>query len=165
MRPLLLLALLVLPAACAVPNDGEDGEQTAAGTSRWVGTVAVVGSAPMNVAVVLRDDDPRAFNPYLTGPLVSELRRLSGLTVAVEGEEPERPGWIEVERYQVLSLDGDPVVAGVVERGEEGELVLRTSDGTRYPLSGAEGRVEPGWKIWVKGDPGLALSVYGVIRD
>ena len=58
-----------------VPTPVAGGEETVSGVVR------VVGSAPVNVQVVLQPETGRGLR--LTGPLTDELQRLAGVEVAV----------------------------------------------------------------------------------
>ncbi len=132
-----------------------DGEETSV-----TGTVRVVGSAPVNVQTVLQEGD--APSVRVTGPLTGEIERLSGARVTVWGRIAG--GAVEAERYEVVSVDGRPVVTGVVERAPGGGLQLRTDRGEVLRLDGADAHLRVGQKVWVQGPATVQLQSFGVIR-
>lgn len=170
-RALLLLIAAAL-AACAppaeVPPDSTPAparETTAA--ERLVGTVRVVGSAPINVQVVLQPENGRSVR--LTGPLQAELRELSGAEVAVTGAvgpapDPMVDRQIEVGDYEVLAVNGEPVVMGVVERRTSSWTILRTPAGEMVYLASAPEEMQVGQKVWVQGPRARIVQSYGVVR-
>lgn len=103
----------------------------------------------------------------LVGPLEGELRRLGGATVRVRGQpvgEATR-GRLEVRSYQVLSIDGQVPVVGILTlRG--GEPWVLGADTVRLEGGPPELRALGGAKVWVVGPRrGAALEVqsYGVL--
>lgn len=167
MRTVRALALLAAVAvvACAPRNDevpapGSGGGAAVQEDSRVVGQVSVVGSAPMNVRVVVRPDGggpPVA----VTGPLAEEVRRLGGARVEVRGRRSGAE--IEASDYDVVSVDGRPVVQGVVERAPDGTLQLRRRDGATVRLQGGTDPLRPGQKVWIQGPTTISVQTYGVI--
>jgi hypothetical protein len=168
--PGVLLAVVVVAAlplilmACAPRGPG--GGTAAAGDEvpgevRRTGTLAVVGSVPTERLVLRVEEGPPL---TLEGRWVAELRGLSGMRVAVEGRSAvdER---FEVERYEVVGVDGRPVISGTVEAGEGGRLHLRTPAGRVYHLQEPPSRLRPGQEIWVEVPPALRVQTYGVIRE
>lgn len=146
------------PAATATTTAGE----------ALVGTVRVVGSAPLNIRVVLQPDTGGSVQ--LTGPLAEELREMSGVVVAVSGPvSAATPGGlesraVEVTSYEIRAVDGEPVVTGTVE-GRTGEYVrLRTPSGELIYLANAPAELQPGQKIWVRGASSVIVQAYGTIR-
>ncbi|MDQ3388968.1 MAG: hypothetical protein M3483_05630 [Gemmatimonadota bacterium] len=124
------------------------------------GVVRVVGSAPVNVQVVVHEPSGRSLR--LDGPLAAEVGRLSGAEVEVWGDSAPRQG-IEVTGYELHSVDGAPATVGVVERAADGGLLLRTATGVMR-LSGGVGELRPGQKVWVQGPGTVQVQTYGVIR-
>lgn len=155
----LLLALLALasctPARPAPPAEAPSGR----GDTTVVGTVRVVGSAPVNVQVVVQDQ--AGHTTELTGPLVGEVRRLAGAVVAVTGRAEGRR--LEISRYEIRSVDGQPVVMGVVEKIQDGYAYLRTPDGKLVYLAGGIQQLRVGQKVWAQGPSTLHVQSYGVI--
>lgn len=140
MRALLPLALAVL-AGCPPPAPRAQEPE------RLAGRVAVVGSAPMNVRLSLRTADGRGV--FLEGPAAAELRALGGVEVEVEGRM--EGGVFQARGYRVVSVDGRPVLVGVVEAAPGGGLQLRLADGAAVRLAGGADRLRAGQKVWVQG--------------
>ncbi|HEX2095347.1 MAG TPA: hypothetical protein VHG28_23325 [Longimicrobiaceae bacterium] len=155
-----LLALAVALGACAprTPAPGPGAPQTA--EDRVVGTVRVTGSLPVDVQVNVQEPGGRFVR--VTGPLAAEVRRLSGAVVEVWGR-PAAGGAIEAAGYEVRSVDGAPVVMGMVERAAEGGFQLRRRDGSVVRLTGATSQLRVGQKVWVQGASTVQVQSYGVI--
>lgn len=163
---LLALALAACTAQAPEPPDSAPAPPVGA-ADRLVGTVHVVGSAPVNVKVVLRPGE--GGDVQLVGPLSEELRRLAGAEVAVRGPlgsapDPLADRQVRVDDYEILSVDGEPVLSGTVE-GRSGDwLLLRTPQGELVYLGGATSQLSPGQKVWVKGPRSVIVQTYGVVR-
>lgn len=163
-----LLALL-LAAAC-VPQNGETNSTPAvrpAGmdTVHVRGTVAVVGSTPVDVAVVIRGEDGETSR--IDGPLAEEIGRLARAVVEVTGTQQRDPRYgyvVYASHYDVRSVDGRPVITGVVELAPDGQLQLRTDDGTVVRLAVGTDQIRPGQKIWIQGPATVQVQSFGVIR-
>jgi hypothetical protein len=153
-----LVALLAL-GACASARGQGPGADTMVVEQTHVGTVRVVGAAPVDVQVVL--ETARSLNVRLQGPLRAEIGRLAGAELEVDGHASD--GAFHATGYRVRSIDGRPVVLGMVEAAPGGGLQLRTEDGVLIGLSGAGG-LRIGQKIWVQGQATLQVQSYGVIR-
>jgi hypothetical protein len=156
-RPLDALVLLfaLVTVSCTAPARGAAGSE-AQGRERVQGVVRVVGSAPINVRVVIQDD---AVSATLGGPLLDELRRLAGAEVEAHGRS--EGGVLVVEEYRIVAIDGRPVILGVVE-GRVGEYVqLRTPDGGLVYVVGAPDRFRSGEKVWVQGPTAVIAQTYG----
>jgi hypothetical protein len=155
-RTLVLLALAL--AACTRPSS-----VTPAGAQeeRLIGVPASVGSAPMNVRVLLTPE--RGEGVYVTGPLAGEIRSLSGARIEVRGRRgPNRT--LEATDYEVLTVNGRPATMGVVERGNGGGLQLRTRDGRIIQLQSPPADFRPGMKVWVQGPGSITVQSYGIVR-
>lgn len=139
----------------------ETGSATpgAGGDSMLVGTVRVVGSLPVSTQVVLQQDEGRTVT--LSGPLLAEMENLSGVRVAVRGVLEK--GVLRADGYEIRSVDGAPVEAGVVEQAPGGGMQLRKADGSVLMLAGGASRLRPGQKVWVQGPQSLQVQTYGVI--
>jgi hypothetical protein len=142
------------PGPAALPS-----EAAGAGTVQVTGTLRVVGSAPVNSQVVVQKDDGPGME--ITGPLRAELAQLSGAVVEVTGRV--RGTALEAEEYTIRSVDGAPVVMGVVERGATA-LQLRVPDGSVVALRGATGQFRVGQKVWVQGPRTVEVQSYGLIQ-
>jgi hypothetical protein len=155
MKPAMVV-LVLLAAGCASRGNGS-----------LEGTVRIVGSAPVNVQVVLQPDTGSGVR--ITGPLLAELERLSGVRVTVAGIVSRSPDpivdrQIAVADYDILSVDGRPVVTGEIV-GIEGERArLRMTDGSEVLLSGSPLTFRVGQKVWVQGVETLAVQAYGIVR-
>jgi hypothetical protein len=149
----LALAACGLATACVPPSTGPGGVETLRGRP------AVVGSAPMNVQVSLRAEDGRSIT--LTGALAPELGRLSGAEVEVEGLLAGSE--MEATAYRIVSVDGRPVVLGIVETAPGGGLQLRLDDGGVVVLGAGAEPLRPGQKVWVQGVSRLHVQTFGVV--
>ena len=159
MRTLVLMAVLL--GACTRPSAVPPAGGGSAQEERVVGVPSSVGSAPMNVRTQLAAEG--GGNLYVTGPLSNEIRSLAGARVAVWGRRgPDRA--LEATNYEILSVNGRPVVMGVVERASDGSLHLRTGDGRTVRLQGAPPAFRPGMKVWVQGPGNITVQTYGVVR-
>lgn len=165
------LGLLLALAGCTAQQQPQPADSAPApaqgGESRVTGTVRVVGSTPMTRVVI----DPADGNDVqLVGPLREELRRLAGAEVAVTGPlspAPDRMAdrQIQVSGYEVLSVDGQPVLSGTVEGRTNDWTLLRTAQGELVYLAGATQELRPGQKVWVQGPRSVIVQSYGVLRQ
>ncbi|MQA89942.1 MAG: hypothetical protein GEU90_06885 [Gemmatimonas sp.] len=133
-----------------------------------VGVVRIVGSAPVNLQVVVQPEGERTVR--LLGPLVPELENLAGVRVAVEGDITESPDPIadrqlEATRYEIVEVDGSPVVMGEIISVSDGNARLRTADGEEVNLSGVPEAFRVGQKVWIQGPRSVAVQAYGMIRQ
>jgi hypothetical protein len=167
-RGTVLLTALVA-AACA-PQNGEanatpSARQPEVDTVQVRGTVAVVGAAPVDVAVIVRDADGESSR--IDGPLTDEIGRLAGAEVEVTGARHHDPRYgqaVRADRYVIRAVDGRPVITGVVERAADGGLQLRTEAGEVVRLVIGGDRIRPGQKIWIQGSASVQVQSFGVIR-
>lgn len=167
-RPLACAMALALMSCTPKQPEPPDSTPGQADVGPVVGTVRVVGSAPVNVKVVVQPASGTSVQ--LLGPLEEELRRLAGAEVSVRGPVGSAPDplvdrQMRVESYDILAVDGQPVVAGTVE-GRSGEwLLLRTPGGELVYLGGATAQLRPGQKVWVQGPRSVIVQTYGVVKD
>jgi hypothetical protein len=167
MIPIYLLALLLL-GACAPaepPMDSIPSTNAAAEVVR--GTVRIVGSAPMNVQVVLRPEEGGSIR--IVGPLLPEIQRLSGIQLAVTGPigpapDPMADRQIEATGYEIIAVDGQPVVMGEITSISGSSARLRTSRGEEVTLSGVPASFRVGQKVWVQGPENIVVQTFGTIR-
>jgi hypothetical protein len=164
----LALAALLLMSCAPPPEPADSIPPAAAGEPETVvGIVRIVGSAPVNVQVVLEPQAGRSIR--LTGPLVGELRRLAGVEVAVHGRLGRSPDPIvdrqlEAAGYEIVAVDGRSVVMGEIVSLAGGRAELRTDSGQVVTLSGVPQEFRVGQKVWVQGPQSLTVQSYGLIR-
>jgi hypothetical protein len=132
------------------------------------GTVRVVG--PVETAqVILRG---ATASVGLTGPLVSELRRLSGATLRVSGTPRSNPAAtppraVVVGDYEILEVDGQRPLVGIV-LSRDGRLWLAGRDTVELVGATPDLAGRPGAKVFVLGvreGDRLRVKSHGVIRD
>ena len=170
----LLVVLTATLAACSGREDPEETvpeagpEDLADDGTVFRGELYQTGSPVGTITMLSLEDEEAALR--LTGGPEEELRRLTGARVKVEGEPvqayPDRG--LEVERYEILEIDGERPHIGIVEVGEEDEIWLREEE-ERSRLRGAPASLaeRDGATIWVVGerrDGEVHLSSYGIIR-
>lgn len=169
LRAPLLTSLLALAACGAPPAEGPGSGPGAAGAGDGVeGIVRVVGSQPVNVHVVVETED--GTNVRVVGDLRDEIRRLSGAVVRLEGavepsEMPVARHQVRATDYRIVSVNGEPVVQGLVEGKTGGWTILRTPEGERVYLASAPEGIRTGQRVWVQGPRSVIVQSYGVMRD
>lgn len=127
----------------------------------------VVGSAPVDVHVVVQPEDGDAVR--VVGALRDEIRRLAGAWVVVHGRgersaAPVAARQIEASDYEIVSINGEPVLHGTVQGKTGGWTVLRTREGETVYLSAAPESIRTGQTIWVQGQRSLVVQAYGVLK-
>jgi hypothetical protein len=160
-----MAALAGLVTACAAAGASPQGAAEG-GAGRAEGIVRVVGSAPLDVQVVVQPDGAEAVR--ITGPLRDEIRRLSGARVVVHGdlersEAPVASRQLQATDYEIVSINGQPVVVGTVQGRTGGWTVLRTRDGGTIYLSAVPESIRTGQTIWVQGQQSLVVQSFGVL--
>jgi hypothetical protein len=155
--------------ACAPRTEPADSAAFAMrnGEVELTGVVQIVGSAPINVQVVLRTEEGRSVR--LAGPLLDELRRLAGVEIRVVGELATAPDplverEIAVRSYGIVAVNGRPVVFGEIMEVAAGRARLRTTDGREIQLTGIPTDFRVGQKVWVQGPESVAVQSYGTVR-
>lgn len=124
-----------------------------------VGTVAVVGSTPLEQVIVRRPDD-RSLE--LRGELVSELRSLSGAEVRVWGRVA--PGRVlQVRYYDVLEIAGRTPAVGRLEVYDWGVAIESGYGRLHIYDPPPDLRREAGQKVWVNVGSSNNVQSYGVI--
>ncbi len=73
---------------------------------------------------------------------------------------------VEVQRFVVVSVDGQSVSDGILELNEDGAYTIRlTSGGTRDVVDPPEGLIEHvGERVWLAAEDGATPQAFGVIR-
>lgn len=167
-RAFVLLASLLV-AGCGPRSADEPAPASGAGQEAGVqGVVRVVGSGPVDVHVML--ETPDGSSVRVVGELRDEIRRLSGAVVRVEGaveasEVPIARRQLRAADYEIVSVNGEPVIQGVVEGKMGGWTVVRTRDGERVYLASAPDEIRTGQKVWVQGPRAVVVQSYGVIGN
>jgi len=164
----MLFPLLLLLLGCAPRPEQVDSIDAAAhaGRERLEGTVRIVGSAPLNVQVVLQPEDGRAIR--IVGPRAAEIGRLGGLHIVVTGRlerstDPVTDRQLQVSEYEILSANGLPVVSGEIIWVSGGSAGLRTRDGEEVLLSSVPRDFQVGQRVWVQGPRTLSVQTFGTI--
>jgi hypothetical protein len=165
------IALLLALAGCSrPPHPTVEARGAAVSVQDTVaeGTVRVVGPAESAEAIL----HGATASVGLTGPLVGELRRLSGATLRVIGtprnnSAPLPPRAVLVDDYEVLEVDGQrPLVGTVLSR--DGHVWLAGRDTVELVAATPDLAARSGAKVFVLGEregDRLRVKSYGVIRD
>jgi hypothetical protein len=155
-----LVLMIVASAGCVAPAPAPPASASTmqAGDS-LAGTLRIVGSAPVNVRLVIQTANG---STNVGGPLGEELRRLSGAEVTLAGRS-EGNAFVATG-YRVRSIDGRPATLGTVEGPEGPYLRLRTTDGELVYLVGAPDQLRTGQKVWVQGPRGVVVQSFGTVR-
>ncbi len=165
--PVLAAAAFGLAAAGCSGNDAPEGQSPAAtAADSLVGEVRRVGSTPFTRTVVEGD----TASITVTGPLESELARLSGARVRVVGEvgRGDGPGpALRVERYEILSVDGDEPRVGVLRHEAGAGYRLEVAGGETLPLRSVPPRLggAVGARVWVVLNDAGGVLRYGILRE
>ena len=155
-----LILLIAATTACVRPAPAPSTVAAGAqAVDSLVGALRVVGSAPVNVRLVIQSD---AGSTTVGGTLRDELRRLAGAEVTLLGRR-DGSDFI-ADDYRVRSIDGRPVTLGTVEAVDGEYLRLRTSEGDLVYLVGAPAQLQPGQKVWVQGPGGVIVQSFGTVR-
>lgn len=162
------VVFIALAGCSPQPEPGDSIPMAPLGEVQTIhGMVRIVGSAPVNVQIVLQPESGGAVR--LTGPLRGELERLAGVEVSVMGRLSPSPDPLvdqemEATAYEIRSVNGRGVVVGEVVQVTPEEATLRTADGAEIYLRGVPAEFQPGQKVWVQGPETLVVQSYGVLR-
>lgn len=146
-------------AACAPVGASSSAPDAAQSGDSLTGTLRLVGSAPMNVRLVLEGP---AGNTAVAGPLAEELRRLAGAEVVLTGSRDGSA--ITPTAYRVVSVNGQPATLGTVESVTGSYVQLRTAEGELVFLAGTTGQFRVGQKVWVQGPRAVVVQSFGTVR-
>jgi len=157
-----IVLLAALGAGCAARGTGAaDAAPMAVPAARdsLSGTLRLVGSAPVNVRLVVQGP---AGSTTLTGPLREELQRLAGAEVVLQGRR-EGSAFMPTD-YRISAVDGRPVTMGTIDAITGEYARLRTVDGGVVYLAGSGGQFRVGQKVWVQGPAAVVVQTHGIIR-
>ncbi|HUE96070.1 MAG TPA: hypothetical protein VMN39_05395 [Longimicrobiaceae bacterium] len=164
-RTVILLAL----ASCAPQAEPPDSLPAPSGSAEGAlrGVVRIVGSAPVNVQVVLQPAEGGSVR--LTGPLRDELATLAGAEVAVRGvlgpsPDPLADRQLEAIGYDIVAIDGLPVLVGEIVSVQGQQARMRTAEGEEVVLDVPAGVFRVGQKVWVQGPQRVSVQSFGVVR-
>ena len=156
----LILLLPVIGLGCtARPTPATQPVAAVATADTVAGTLRLVGSAPVNVRLVVQN---AAGGTTVAGPLRDELQRLSGAEVVLTGRS-EGGSFVPTD-YRVVAVDGRPVTMGTVDALTGDYARLRTADGGVVYLVGGAGLFRVGQKVWVQGPGAVIVQTHGIIR-
>ena len=126
------------------------------------GTLAVVGAEPLT-QVVIRPAGATG-DVFLSGPALDQLRRVSGLEVRVHGHAESDGRTFDVNRFEVVALEGTPAVDGILAQDDD-TLVLVRPDNHRIPLTAAPPSLHRhiGSRVWIAGKPEGRVEAFGII--
>lgn len=153
-------------AGCApgLEMDGGPARIGEAGPDTISGTVRLVGSVPFVRTVVEREDGTSL---TISGPYEPELERLVGAVVRVSGRsapaEGGRPG-LEATGYQILSVDGETPLVGILRGDHEGFWLEAPGGDTvrvtavTQPLAGRTGH-----RVWLTLDENAGVVRYAIL--
>ena len=161
------IAAALLATGCAADPGVRNGLARVGeiGPDRIEGRVRVVGSHPFSRTVI---DEGQGGGSTITGPYGAEIGRLAGAQVRVTGtfEDAGTPDpSFAASSYEVISVDGEKVLLGFLERDDAGHY-LRLGDGqTRIGVVPATlgGRI--GTLVWVVLDENEGVARYGILRE
>jgi hypothetical protein len=124
------------------------------------------GSEPLSGVTLMGD---KGESTLIVGDLAPELRRLSGATVQVIGTEAERgPGKsLDVQDYEVLSIDGERPAVGILLH-TKGGMSLAGRDTLELTSVPEALRGKAGAKVWIVGPRAgtkLQLQSFGILRE
>ena len=127
------------------------------------GTVRQMGSVPTQRTVIEAEE-----RFTVRGRHADELARIAGARVRVTGTRMtgEAGPWLDVASYEILSVDGETPVVGILVGGD-GTWWLETREG-EVALSAVPERLRraEGARIWVvTGPDGSSVSRYGILAE
>lgn len=132
------------------------------------GVVAVVGADPLSQVTVSVRFGQETRQVAVLGPLRAELGTLHGTAVEIRGTavanvQPAPPRAVLVTSYEVVAINGERPIVGVLEEKQDGLSV----SGTHLVGAPQELAQAVGSKVWVLGRPsngGIVVQAYGIIR-
>lgn len=165
-RPVAVPICVGLAIGCGGNGAGDLARVGEPGPEAVEGVVRVIGAYPFERTVVEGDDGESV---QIAGAYDGEVARLSGARVRVTGSPGtgELPGpALDATSYEILSVDGDRPVVGVLASDDGGHL-LRGSGGREHRLSAvSEGLAGlEGALVWVVLDERNGVARYGLLRE
>jgi hypothetical protein len=163
---LLLVVALALPPTAACTRQGRPATVPASAGERVTGRVAITGNEPVTELTLLMDSGGSL---RLLGDLSGELRALAGATVGVSGRRTNAgpSAGFTVVQYEVLSIDGQRPVVGIVT-ARDGRVLLVGAEEVELVGVPPQLASRVGAKVWVVGPrSGVSIDVrsFGVIRE
>lgn len=167
MRPMLagvgVLVLVLTAASCSRKATVESGPAASQAAVTARGTVRRLGSEG-SVRTVVQGDSA----VVVLGDYEPELARIAGAVAWVSGTPAGSPygAALNVTQYQILSVDGEVPVVGILAQDAEGYFI-RMDDGgiVRVDVSDRLA-TQLGAKVWVVlGPDQVTVTRYGILRD
>lgn len=164
----MLLAVLPLAglAACApeLQVNGGPARIGEAGPDTISGTVRLVGNVPFVRTVVEPEDGAPT---TVSGPYQPELERLVGAVVRVTGRsgptDDGRPG-LDATGYEILSVDGERPLVGVLRRDAEGFWLEAPGGDTTRVIAVTEPLASRiGYRVWLTLDENRGVVRYAIL--
>lgn len=125
------------------------------------GIVSVTGTGFAQHIVLKTGNGPVRLLPSASDS--ADLVRVAGTEISARGVD-EKGGALRLERFTVISVDGKPVVDGVL-RENAGHLTITTSKGSLALGNPPDAlRTMVGARVWVGGPLDTGPNTYGVIR-
>lgn len=164
--PTAIAAALFLSGCAADPGVGNGLSRVGdIGPDHIEGRVRVVGNHPF-ARTIVEPAEGEAIT--ITGAYDAEVGRLVGAIVRVTGRVEDaglpEPS-LTATSYEVLSVDGDEVTVGFLERDDDG-FFLRTGESRTAVTAISETLGERiGSLIWVVLDENRGVARYGILRE
>lgn len=134
------------------------------GPDTITGTVRLVGNVPFVRTVV----EPEEGAPVtISGRYQPELERLVGAVVRAMGRsaptEGGRPG-LEARGYQIVSVDGEPPLVGILRRDDDGYWLEAPGGDTTRVIAVTEPLASrAGDRVWLTLDENRGVVRYGIL--
>lgn len=170
MRPL-ALGVMVAGAAltalgCASKNDVESrpSSDAVAAADTVTGTVRRVGNDPFVRTLVQGND-----TVFVSGDWEPEIATLAGAQVMIVGTYTtgDMPGkYMDVNRYEIVSVDGDVPTVGMLVSDEDGYYIQMDGEAVlRLSALSPELAEQKGGKVWVVVTEEGVVQRYGIISS
>lgn len=169
MRPLafgvMVAGAALIAVGCANKTDVEAGSSTNAAEADTVtGLVRRIGNEPFVRTVVQGDD-----TVFVSGDWEAEIATLAGAQVMVIGTYTtgDMPGkYMEVTRYEIVSVDGDVPAVGVLMSDDDGFYITMEGEQiVRLTAVSPELKTREGAKVWLVVSETGVVQRYGIISS